>query len=173
MADVTFNTLSGQTVDRELLVAYLNTGTAATPSWSAFGKRVSDSSIEFDWQEDTATDILGNTYTSMKKPQVTQVFDPYDLDSGDTALVKIWNLAVKDQDYAALSNMDVLVVHLYAGTADTAMVAERYKSCAIRPTGLGGEGGGNVSMPISVTYGGERVLGTAAISAGVVTFSST
>lgn len=31
MADMTFNTTAGQTVDRELLIAYLNTGEAGTP----------------------------------------------------------------------------------------------------------------------------------------------
>lgn len=171
MADVTFNTTSGQTVKRELLIAYLNTGTAQSPTWSPFGKRVTDSSIEMDWGDDTSTDILGNTFTTLNKPTITQTFDPYDLDGGDVALVKIWNLAVKDQDYPALAAQDVLIVHLYAGTADTAMVAERYSACAIRPTSLGGEGGGNVSMPIDVTYGGTRTLGTAAIAAGVVTFT--
>ena len=171
MADVTFNTTSGQTVKRELLVAYLNTGTASQPVWSPFGKRVSDSSIEMDWGDDTSTDILGNTFTTMKEPTITQSFDPYDLDGGDVALVKIWNMAVKDHDYPALASQDVLIVHLYAGTANTAMVAERYSACAIRPTSLGGEGGGSVSMPIDVTYGGTCTLGTAAISDGVVTFT--
>ena len=171
MADTTFNTTSGQTVKRELLVAYLNTGTDQNPTWSPFGKRVTDSSIEMDWGDDTSTDILGNTFTTLNKPTITQSFDPYDLDGGDVALVKIWNMAVKDQDYPALASQDVLIVHLYAGTAGTAMIAERYSSCAIRPTSLGGEGGGNLSMPIDVTYGGTRTLGTAAIVAGVVTFT--
>lgn len=171
MADATFNTTSGQTIKRELLIAFLNTGTSSTPVWSAFGKRVTDSAIDFDWSDDTSTDILGNTYTEMKAPQITQSFDPYALDGGDVALVKIWNLAVKDHDYVALAAQDVLIVHCYAGTADTAMVAERYSACAIRPTSLGGEGGGHIDMPIDVTYGGTRTLGTAAISDGAVTFT--
>ena len=171
MADLTFNTASGQTVKRELMIVYLNTGTSSTPVWSPFGKRVADSSIEFDWSTNTNTDILGNTYTDARKPVKTESFDPYDLDGGDVALVKIWNLAVKDEDYTALAAQDVLIVHRYAGTADTAMFAERYSAAAIMPTGLGGEGGGSLSMPIDVTYGGERTVGTAAISAGVVTFT--
>ena len=108
----------------------------------------------------------------MKKPVITQDFDPYDLDGGDVAAVKIWNLAVKDQNYPALSAQDMLIVHLYAGTADSAMFAERYEACSIRPSSLGGEGGGNLGMPLSVTYGGKRTTGTAAVSsAGVVTFT--
>ena len=168
---MTFNTGAGKTIDRELLVAYLNTATTSSPSWKPVGKRVSDSSEELDWSEDSSTDILGNTYTTLKKPTVTQTFDPAPLDAGDDAMVKIWNMAVKDQDYAALANQDMLIVHLYAGTADTSMFAERYSACAVRPSGLGGEGGGNVGMPINVTYGGIRTVGTASISQGTVTFS--
>lgn len=173
MADMTFNTTSGQTIDRELLIAYLNTGSAGSPTWSAIGKRVADSSEELDWGVETELDILGNTYTAMKKPTITQTFDPMPLDSGDVASVKLWNMAVKDHDVAALSACDMLIVHLYAGTSGTAMFAERYSACAVQVTGLGGEGGGRISMPIEVTYGGTRTTGTAAIDSttGVVSFS--
>lgn len=172
MPDISFNTQNGQTIKRELLVAYLNTGTASAPVWSPLGKRVTDSEQSFDWSEDSSQDILGNNWTTMRKPTITQDFDPYDLDGGDVAAVKIWNLAIKDQDYTALSAQDMLIVHLYAGTADSAMFAERYEACSIRPSSLGGEGGGNLGMPLSVTYGGKRTTGTAAVSsAGVVTFT--
>lgn len=171
MADLTFNTTSGQTIKRELLVAYLNTSSTSTPTWSPIGKRVTESSMEMDWNEETTQDILGQTWGNLSKPTITQDFDPYDLDGGDVAAVKIWNMAVKDQDYTALSAQDMLIVHLYAGTADSAMFAERYSGCSIRPSSLGGEGGGNLGMPISVTYGGTRTVGTAAISQGAVTFT--
>ena len=172
MADITFNTTSGQTIKRELLVAYLNTSATSTPVWSPLGKRVTDSEQSYDWSEDSSQDILGNTWSTMKKPVISQDFDPYDLDGGDVAALKIWNMAVKDQNYTALAAQDMLIVHLYAGTADTAMFAERYAACSIRPSSLGGEGGGNLGMPISVTYGGQRTTGTAAVSsAGVVTFT--
>ena len=46
--DLTFNTTAGQTVGREMLIAYLNTGESGTPTWSPIGKRVEDSSIELD-----------------------------------------------------------------------------------------------------------------------------
>ena len=160
MADLTFNTTSGQTVARELMIAYLNTGTTQSPTWSPLGKRVTDSSMEMDWGEDTVQDILGSTYTTLKKPTITQTFEPGELDAGDVAQVKIWNLAVKDQDYGALAAQDMLIVHFYAGTASTPF-AERYSACAVRPSSLGGEGGGNEGMPVDVTYGGTRTVGTA------------
>lgn len=172
MADLTFNTTSGNVVARELLIAYLNTGTSQNPTWSPIGKRVEDSSMELDWSEETKNDILGSTWTTMKKPTITQTFEPGELDGGDAAQVKIWNLAIKDQDYASLANQDCLIVHFYAGTATTPF-AERYSGCSIRPSGLGGEGGGSVGMPVDITYGGTRTVGTAAkdSTTGVVTFT--
>lgn len=171
MADLTFNTDAGKTIARELVIAYLNTGTASTPVWSPVGKRVEDSDTEYDWDQNTVRDILGATYVTMKKPVITQSFDPCDLDGGDAAQVKLWNIGIKDQDAQALSNQDMLIVHFYAGTAATPF-AERYESCAIEITGLGGEGGGNITMPISVTYGGTRAVGTATKAQdGTVTFT--
>lgn len=172
MADLEFNTASGQTVDRELLIAYLNTGTTSAPVWSPIGSRVTDSSMEYDWQEESNKDILGTTRSTMKKPIITQTFDPCDLDAGDAAVLKIWNLAVKEQNVAALTNQDMLIVHLYAGTKGTAAFAERYSACMVKPSRLGGEGGGFVGMPMDITYGGARTVGTAAVSAGTVTFTA-
>ena len=125
--------------------------------------------MEFDWGEESTTDILGATYTKYKPPVITQTFEPCDLDSADDALQKIWNQAIKDQDTGAMANNDLLVVHTYAGTVDTAVFAERYPTSAIRPSGLGGSA--NVGMPINVTFGGQREKGTAAVANGVVTFT--
>lgn len=171
MADLTFNTTAGAVVERKMLVLYLNTGESGTPVWSPVGRRVEDSSQEYDWGEETKTDIFGETYTTLKAPTITQTFDPCELDSGDAAQVKIWNQAIKDHDVSAMSNNDMLVVHCYAGTAATAMFAERYASCAVKPSSLGGSA--NVGMPIDVTFGGKRTVGTAALADSVITFTET
>ena len=170
MADLTFNTPAGQVVDRKLLILYLNTGTSEAPVWSPIGKRVEDSSMEYDFGEESKTDIFGEVYTNLKKPIITQTFEPCELDAGDVAQVKIWNQAIKDQDVAAMANNDLLVVHAYAGTKDTAVFAERYGSCLVKPSSLGGSS--NVGMPIDVTFGGTRTTGTAAVSNGKVTFNT-
>lgn len=166
-----FNTADNQTIARELLLLFLNTGTKDAPVWSPIGKRVEESSMELDWQRESKKDIMGNTYNTMKKPVITQTFEPWELAKGDTAQEHVWQLAFVEQNAQALCNMDVLVVHAYAGTANTAVFAERNASSSIEVTGLGGAGGGNIEMPITVTYGGERTVGTAKMESGTVTFT--
>lgn len=168
----TFNTATGQTIAREQLICYLNTGTYASPVWNAIGTRVEDSSMEYEWGEETSQDILGVTHSSMKKPTVTQSFDGVKLSQGDAAYEKIWIEGIQNQNPQALCNLDLLVVHFYAGTAATPF-AERYPSSMVRPTSIGGEGGGDIEMPFEATYGGEREKGTASKDAqtGVVTFT--
>lgn len=173
MADTTFNTPAGQAPDRESLVAFLNVvSSSGTPEWSPLGEGVTDSSMEYDWQKDSSKDIRGVTRTTVRKPIITEDFDTSRLDSGSKAISKLWNLAVKEQNPAALANQDMLVVHAYAGTEKTAAFAERYSSCTVLPTRVGGEGGGAVDMDISVTFGGTRTIGSAAIDGDTVTFTA-
>lgn len=169
MADVTFNTTAGATVARKMLLLYLNTGTADKPVWSVVGKRVEDSAMEYDWGDESKTDILGNTYTALKEPVITQTFDPCELDSGDAAQVKIWNQSIKDHDIGAMTNNDLLVVHTYAGDATTGAFAERYPTSTVKPSSLGGSS--TIGMPIDVTFGGQRETGTAKAADGTVTFT--
>lgn len=172
MADLIFATPEGQTIDRELLIAYLNTGTTSAPVWSAIGKRVEDSSEEMDWSQSSSQDVLGNTFTTMKKPTISQTFDPIPLDAGDAAAVKMWNLAVKDHDAQALANQDMMIGHFYA-TSGESKFAERYSSCAIAVTSIGGDGGGTLNISSEITYGGDRTLGTVAKgSSGKIEFTA-
>lgn len=164
MAEYNFTGNDGEAIARELLLLYLNTGTSAAPVWSLIGHRVEDSSMELDWQRESIKDIVGTTRNSMKKPIVTQSFDPWDLAKGDTAQKKIWDLAFVEQNAQALCNMDLLLEHRYAG------FAERYAASSIEVTGLGGAGGGNVGMPINVTFGGERTIGTVTNTGGTIEF---
>ena len=169
--ETNFNTNENQTMARELLILCLNTGTAEAPVWSPVGKRVSDSTMSYDWKKETSTDVLGNTQNALSKPQITQTFDPWQLDAADKAQKMIWDAGIRDQNPDALANMDVLVIHKYAGTPKTAMFAERYNSSAITPTSLGGAGGGKLAMPVEVTFGGERTVGSAAVAEGAFVFT--
>ena len=79
----TFNTPPGQTVERKMYLCCGNYGTPEAPRWGKLGKRVEESSAEMDWGEESKQDILGDTYSTMKKPVISQTFDPCELDAGD------------------------------------------------------------------------------------------
>ena len=165
-----FKTPAGQTIDRALLILYMNVGSESTPEWAPIGKRVEDSSMELDWGTNTKQDILGGAYTTGKKAVRTQTFDPCELDAGDAAQQKIWQLAIVEDNVNALMNQDLLLVHLYSVDEENKAFAERFPASAVLPTGLGGEGGGAIGMPINVTFGGVRAVGTASVSGSTVTF---
>lgn len=168
----TMKTPAGQTVDRKLYLCCGNSGTYETPEWGRLGQRVEDSSAEMDWGEETKTDILGDTYSTMKTPIITQSFEPCELDSGDEYQQHIVKLAIVDQNPAALCNQDLIRVHLYLQDENGASFAERFPSSMVKPTGLGGAGGGALTMPVDVTFGGKREVGTATVAAdGKITFT--
>lgn len=171
MADYIFNTVENQTIATESLIACLNTGTKEAPVWSPIGIRVTSSTAEYDWQKEDYQDILGTTYSDMKKPIITQNFDPWPLSNGDAAQYNIWKDGIVNQNAQAMANKDMLRIHKYAGTANTAVFAERYESCAVVINSEGGEGGGNLSMPITVTYGGNRTIGTVAVVDGAFVYT--
>lgn len=171
MAQLDFNTAEGQEIERALLVFLINVGTYEAPDWAPIGRGVEDNSLQYDWQEETKKDILGNTHNTMKTPIVSGSFDPWPMAKGDKAQKHLWNLAVKEQNAAALSKQDVLVMHKYVGE-DNAFFAERYDGTQVKVTSIGGEGGGSLVLPTDVTLGGNRTIGKVAISAeGVVTYT--
>lgn len=166
------NATSDQAIDRELLIAYLNTGTYEVPVWSPLGCRVESSNMENDWQRESKKDIMGHTHNTMKKPITTQNFDPWPLAGNDVAQKYIWEKAIVDEDAAALCNLDILVVHSYVTVDDDKVLAIRNDACSVELTSFGGDGGASLDMSTSVTYGGKRTVGAATVANGEVTFAA-
>lgn len=161
----------GVSATRDMMIAYLNTGTADEPVWSAMGTKVTDSSIEYDWSMETITDILGVVHTKAKTAQMTQSFADSEIVAGDAVLNHLVNLAVVQKDASVLVKQDMLIVHTYLKSEDGGTFAERYPASAVIPTAIGGEGGAALVSTIDVTYGGERTIGAATVDGGVVTFA--
>ena len=71
-----------------------------------------------------------------------------------------------------------LVIGLLAHQGDEAFVQRRLIGQGldvvkhIQPFHLGGDGGGNLTMPINVTYGGERTIGSVSVADGAFTFTA-
>lgn len=173
MADTYTITTSGEGISatREMMITYLNTGTADAPVWSAMGAKVTDSNIDYDWSIETNTDILGATYTRAKTAQMTQNFSGAEIVAGDNVMNHLTNLAVVQKSAAKLVNQDCLIVHTYLKAADGVAFAERYPASAVIPTTIGGEGGGFLVSDIEVTYGGTRSKGGASVVDGAISFT--
>ncbi len=160
----TFVTPPGEPVARELCLTLGNAGTFEEPSWHPMGTRVQSSSVDFDHSEETDVDILGNTHGKAKKAIKTQELDPCPVDSGDEYQKKLLELTIIEDNVAALTNQDLLIVHAYYKDDAGNFFAERYPSSMVLPTSLGGDGGDFLTMPVKVTFGGQRTPGTVKIT---------
>lgn len=161
----------GASAVREMMITYLNTGTAEAPIWSPMGTKVTDGNIEYDWSPETKTDILGNTFTSAKDAQMAQTFSGGEIIAGDAVMNRLADLAIVKKNAALLTNQDCLIVHTYLKDDKGGAFAERYPASSVIPTSLGGEGGGALVTDIDVTYGGKRATGTAVAGENGVTFT--
>lgn len=170
-AKYTIATAAGVSATREMLITYLNTGTPDEPVWSAMGHKVTDSNIEYDWSTETTTDILGVTSTSAKTAQMSQTFSGNEVVGGDAVMNHLADLAIVQKNAALLTHQDCLIVHTYLKDSEGNAFAERYTASTVIPTTNGGEGGGMLVSNISVNYGGDRVVGSASVKDGTVTFT--
>lgn len=163
---------NGESAVREMLITALDTSDSTTSKWSAMGVKVTESSISYDWGQETKKDILGHVYTNAQTPEMTQSFSGSEIVGGDDVMNHLLNLAVVEKDHAALVNQKCLIIHTYLQDSAGKSFAEQYDACAVLVTTDGGEGGGVLASDIEVTYGGNRTTGTAARgSDGTITFT--
>ena len=170
---------AGDGAKREAFSLWYNTGTASTPAWDIVGYKLEsgDMSIEYETDE-TKKDILGNTFVTLAGAKRSFDLSDWTIIQGNKLQVAVTN-ALRYENVGGMAFMesggDFCIVQHYAGTAQSAMLAERYKACSIKPTRLGGDGGANLTTDISVVLGGDKEIGTAAIDAstGDMTFTKT
>lgn len=153
----------GQRVERKLLVTVAQWGSSSSKSFEILGTRTEDSSIEFNADIETTTDIRGITYTDVNKTEPQQDFDPYYI-LGKSPLAQYLTEAALKNDYASYNNkFDVLIITMFmAADAPTVGVgpyyAVKHQNCSIIPTALGGDN--YVNMPLEVHLSNNIVEGT-------------
>lgn len=162
MADATqFNLQDGQKAERKLLVTAVNVGDSITeesgsPKWQIVGVGVEDSSIEFNPDTETVTDILGITETTVNKLETSQTLDPMTVRGGSDLAIKLYN-QIKYQRLSELSMYEVMQIHAYVGT-EGKYEAEVHKNCTLTPQSIGGSS--YIDMPIDINYSNDKVHGT-------------
>lgn len=170
------NLASGVRARRKQLITVAAWGTATQgveANREILGIRTEDSSIEFNPDTATSTDILGNSYTDVNKLEPQQTFDPF---------YRIGGSALSDYlAEAALSNklddmqgvFTIYVIEAYMN--DSAATPTQYRcyketECTILPTSMGGDN--YVSMPIEVHFSNKVTVGTVDKLTSDFTFSA-
>lgn len=121
------------------------------------GRRTEDSSLEYNADIETTTDILGINYTDINKTQPQQDFDPYLILGGSLLGAKLNDIR-KRNALSELNQFTVYVITAYIGDATNGYEAEKHVNCTITYNSLGGDT--KVNMPISVYLSNDSVIGT-------------
>lgn len=155
-----FNLNTGQRAERKLLITVAEwtetTGTTPTQVREILGTRTEDSSIEYNPDIETTTDILGINYTDLNRTQPQQDFDPYLILGGSKLGAKLNDIRRRN----ALSELDQFTVYIitaFVGTSG-AYEAEKHTGCTITYNSIGGDS--NVNFPISVYFSNNITTGT-------------
>lgn len=160
MAVNQFNLPKYQRAERKLLMTVAEwtegTGADATQVRELLGRRTEDSSVEYNPDIETSTDILGINYTDVNKTQPQQDFDPY-LILGESKLGAKLNDIRKRNAISELSQFTLYLITGYVGS-EGLYEAEKHVNCTILYNSLGGDS--SVNMPISVYFSNDVTNGT-------------
>ena len=165
MAEMQMNLVAKERAQRKTLitVAEWTPAGATDPVREILGARTEDSSIEFNADIATSTDILGVTYTDVNKTEPQQSFDPFFLLGGSKLGEYLVGAALENRinDYNGKFNVYIIAAFINnkSGTAEaTKYMTVKHSGCSIIPTSMGGDA--YVSMPIEVHYSNNITKGT-------------
>lgn len=145
-----------QRAPRKLLITVAEWTDGSTQKREVLGRRTEDSSIEYNADIETTTDILGINYTDVNRTQPQQDFDPYLILGGSELAAKLNDIRRRNA-IEELSQFTIYVITAFAGTAG-AYEAEKHVNCTIAYNSIGGDT--NVNMPISVYFSNDITVGT-------------
>lgn len=159
-----FNLKNGQRAERKLLitVAEWYEGSSTVPTREILGTRTPDSSIEYNADVETETDIRGITYTDVNKTQPEQTLDPYTI-LGGSKLGPFLNDLRRRNKVSEYNQFTIYIITAFLGTSG-AYDCEVHTGCTIYPTAIGGDS--YVNMPITIGLSndyngsGEPKIGT-------------
>ena len=161
MAVNQFNLQANQRAERKLLITVAEwsegSGTSATQEREILGRRTEDSSIDYNADIETMTDVLGINYTDINRTQPQQDFDPY-LILGASKLGAKLNDIRKRNALSELNQFTIYVITAFVGNTTTGYEAEKHEDCTIAYNSIGGDS--NVNMPISVYLSNKITNGT-------------
>lgn len=160
------NLRDGQRAERKTLITVAEWTEMTTPSGGGdpvatkvreiLGVRTEDSSIEYNAEITTTTDILGNNYSDMDKTQPEQTFDARPV-IGGSKLTALLNDIRRRNALSELQQFTIYVITSFVGSAG-AYEAEKHDDCSITYDSIGGDV--TVNFPITVHFSNKITTGT-------------
>ena len=157
MAVNQFNLNAGQRAERKLLITVAEWTEGTGVEREFLGTRTEDSSIEFNPDIETTTDIRGNNYTDMNKTQPQQSFDPYLVLGGSKLGAKLHDIMLRNA-VSELNQFTMYIITAYIGNSSTGYGCQKQTDCTITYDSLGGDT--NVNFPITVYFSNKSTNGT-------------
>jgi hypothetical protein len=157
------NLTAGQRAQRKTLITVAKWKEGEEEKVEILGTRTEDSSIEFNADTATSTDIRGITYTDVNKTEPQQSFDPFYI-LGGSDLSAYLSAAALRNDIDAYNNVfDVYIIAAFmtegeATAEDGKYYTVKHANCTILPTSIGGDSYN--SMPIELHYSNNITEGT-------------
>lgn len=151
------NLSEGVRAERKTLLTVVEWKEGTATKRELLGARTEDSSIEFNPDMDTTTDILGITYTDVNKTEPSQSFDPYYIRGGSLLADYLTKAALKNDIQAYNNAFDVFIITAFMGTSGS-YYAVKHAGCSVIPQSIGGDS--YVNMPIEVHYSNDITEGT-------------
>lgn len=170
MAVEQFNLATGQRAERKLLITVAEWTEGSTQTREILGTRTEDSSIEYNPDIETTTDILGINYTDLNRTQPQQDFDPYLILGGSKLGAKLNDIRRRNA-LSELSQFTVYIITAFVGDSTNGYATEKHTGCTITYNSIGGDT--NVNFPISVYFSNNITLGTVDKLADDFTFTVT
>lgn len=152
-----FNLNEGQRAERKLLITVAEWTEGSTQVREILGRRTEDSSIDYNADIETTTDILGINYTDLNRTQPQQDFDPY-LILGGSKLGAFLNDIRRRNALSELNAFTVYIITAFIGDSTNGYATEKHTDCTIVYNSIGGDS--NVNMPISVYFSNNITTGT-------------
>lgn len=127
-----------------------------TPTRELCGTRTEDSSIEYNADIETTTDILGNNYTDLNKTQPEQTFDASPLRGGSLLQAKLNDIRRRNA-VSELQGFTAYILTAYAGSTG-AFEAEKHDDCSVTYDSIGGDT--TINFPYTVHFSNKITTGT-------------
>ena len=121
------------------------------------GTRTPDSSIEYNPDIETSTDVRGINYTDVNKTQPQQSFDPHLVLGGAKLGAKLNDIRRRNA-ISELSQFNIYVITAFVGDETNGFEAEMHTGCTISYTAIGGDS--NVNFPINIYLSNVITTGT-------------